>query len=389
MLRAIGLFIVAALAAGALYFVFVLPGQVERSLGAVEAHEPYAVSGEAEALHERLFIADLHADTLLWKRDPLARANRGHVDLPRLREGNVALQVFAATTKTPKNLNYEENTGDTDNIATLVKVQLWPMRTWSSPYQRALYIAQRLHRAATRDGDLLVIEDAGDLVELQRRRDAGDHDAVGGLLAIEGLHALDGDLAHVETLYDAGYRMMGITHFFDNALGGSLHGVSNAGLTDFGRDVVDKMDRLGIIIDLAHASTAVAEEVLERSPRPVVVSHTGFKGACDTPRNYPDALMVRIAEAGGLIGVGYWDAAACDISVDGVARSIVYGVNLVGANHVALGSDFDGATTTQFDTSELAALTDALLAQGLSEDQIAQVMGGNVARFLAEALPAE
>jgi len=388
MLRTVGLVVVALLLFAAGLVAFILPGRVERDANHVEPHDATLISAEAQALHDRLFVADLHADTLLWKRDPLRRANRGHVDLPRLQEGGVALQVFSVPTKAPSNLNYEENTGDSDIFALLVKVQLWPMRTWSSPYQRALYMAERLHKADDASDDLMFVGSQADMDTLLTARDSGD-DVVGGLLAIEGLHALDGELANVQALYDAGYRMMGITHFFDNRLGGSLHGVEQGGLTDFGRAVVAEMDRLNIIIDLAHASPAVTEEVLAMSPRPVVVSHTGLKGVCDTPRNYTDDMMVQITSQGGLIGMGYWDAAVCDISVEGVARSIAYAIELVGEDHVALGSDFDGGTTTEFDTSELAALTQALLTEGLNERQISKVMGGNVRHFLQAQLPAE
>ena len=97
--------------------------------------------------------------------------------------------------------------------------------------------------------------------------------------------------------------------------------------------------------------------------------------------------MQQIASRGGLIAVGYWDAAACGVTPASVAEAIAYGVKLIGAEHVALGSDFDGTVTTGFDTSELAALTDALLANGLNETQIRQVMGENMARFLGRYLP--
>jgi microsomal dipeptidase-like Zn-dependent dipeptidase len=99
--------------------------------------------------------------------------------------------------------------------------------------------------------------------------------------------------------------------------------------------------------------------------------------------------MQRIASQGGLIGIGYWEGAVCDISPAGIARSIVYAVNLVGEDHVALGSDYDGATQVAFDTSELAVLTDELLKAGLPEETIAKVMGGNLIRFLRANLPAD
>ncbi len=368
--------------------LMVLPGYVERGTNTIIPGEPFVVSDDARALHKELFIADLHADTLLWHRSPLTRADRGHVDVPRLREGNVALQVFPAVTKSPAGQNYEENTGDTDRITQLVIVQRWPPRTWNSLLERALYQSERLHRAAEKAPDeLKVLKSADDVVRLVEARIAGS-EIVGGLLAIEGLHALEGNADNVQVLFDAGFRMMGLHHFFDNELGGSLHGISNAGLTPLGREVVDKLDDLNVIIDLAHSSEAVVEEVLSQTWRPVVISHTGLKGACDSPRNIRDDLMKEIARRGGLIGIGYWDGAVCDPSPPSIVASIRYAVNLVGVDHVALGSDYDGATAVAFDTSQLAVLTQEMLDSGFEPDDIRQIMGGNVAVFLSKYLPA-
>ena len=121
---------------------------------------------------------------------------------------------------------------------------------------------------------------------------------VAALLGTEGSHALDGDLPNIQRLYDAGLRMMSLQHFFDNKLGGSLHGESNAGLTEFGRQAVLKMDALGIMIDVSHSSPQVVDDVLNLIDSPLIVSHTGFKGHCDRKRNISDALIARITERG-------------------------------------------------------------------------------------------
>jgi len=386
MLRYIGLtaaVLVAAFVAGAL----ALPGYLERTTNIVVPHEPYAVSSRAMSLHNTLFIADLHADTLLWRRDPLVRADRGHVDVPRLVHGNVALQIFAAVTKSPSGQNYESNSADSDTITYLAMAQRWPMATWSSLAERAHYQAEKLQRAeAAQPEQLKLVRTVSDLQKVVDDREDGKT-IVGGILATEGSHALDGDLTNISRLYEAGYRVMGLHHFFDNKLGGSLHGLNQSGLTPFGREAVERMIAEGIIIDLAHSSQAVARDVLAMTDKPVIVSHTGLKGICDTPRNFDDDLMQEIASGGGIIGVGYWDAAACDISPKGVAKVIEYGVDLVGADHIALGSDYDGATTVSFDTSEIAILTQEMLDANMSEETIAKVMGGNVLRFMLANLP--
>ena len=142
-----------------------------------------------------------------------------------------------------------------------------------------------------------------------------------------------------------------------------------------------------MIIDVAHSSEQVVRDVLARTDKPVIVSHTGLKGHCNTARNIPDDLMKAIADHGGLVGIGFWDGAICDPSPEGIASAIVYAVNFLGVDHVALGSDFDGTVTTPFDASELAALTQALVDADLSEDVIRAVMGENAIRFFSENLP--
>ena len=147
------------------------------------------------------------------------------------------------------------------------------------------------------------------------------------------------------------------------------------------------MIRLSIIIDVSHSSENVVRDVLDISTQPIVVSHTGFNGYCNSPRNISDDLMEAIAEKGGLIGVGFWDGAVCDNTPKSVAEAIRYGINLIGEDHVALGSDFDGTITPGFDSSELVAITHELLELGLSELQIKKVMGNNMLVFLQQNLP--
>jgi len=378
---------VATLLVAAVVFFAVAPGYVDNDMNRVLTTSPPSASAEAQAFHDQLFVADLHADQLLWARDPLVRSSRGHVDVPRLQEGNVGLQVFAVVTKTPRGINYESNTDETDNIRLLAMAQRWPIATWGSLRARAEYQAHRLHDAARRsDSTLTVITTREDFDAFLRRR-ATDPKLVAGLLAIEGLHALEGSLANVDTLYAAGFRMMGLTHFFDNELGGSAHGVSHSGLTPFGRDVVRRMEDLGIIVDLAHASDAMKDDVLAMAHRPVVVSHGGVAATCPGPRNLTDAQLLAIAKNGGLVGIGYWDGAVCEMTVPSIVRAMEHAAAIMGANHVALGSDFDGATIEPWDTRALALITEGLLQAGFVPDDVRRMMGGNVRDFLLQQLP--
>lgn len=378
----VGIILAIIIAIGLFVFYGVLPQRFDAKNNVVIPHEPYEVSDAARLLHGTIPVADLHADTLLWKRNPAKRQSRGHTDLVRLREGGVALQVFTAVTKVPPDMNLDENASDKDSLTLLMVAQAWPPRTWGSIYERAAYQAERLQKLERNaPNEFVFARSAGDV---QRALDEGK---LAGVYGIEGAHPLEGDLDNIARLYDKGLRVMGLQHFFDNELGGSLHGQSGAGLTPFGKQAVDAAVRQGMIIDVAHSSEAVVRDVLARTEKPVIVSHTGLKGHCDTARNIPDDLMQAIADHGGLVGVGYWEAAACSTTPEGIAAQIVYAIDLLGLEHVALGSDYDGAVTTGFDASELPALTEALINAGLTEDQIRAVMGGNAVRFFLEHLP--
>ena len=367
-----------------LLFFFVVPYTVATLMNGVRAPAPYRFDEAIGALHDRLTIVDLHADTLLWGRDPNLRARTGHIDLPRLLSAGVKIQVFSAVTKTPRGLNFEHNSPDSDNITALAIAQRWPVRTWNDLTERALYQAHRLQRLETEsNGDFKIIKNRAGLASLLAERKG----RVGGLLAIEGMHALAGEPQNLARLYEAGYRMMGLTHFFDNALGGSAHGKSKGGLTSFGRDLISEMEAMGILVDLAHAAPRLIDDVLAIATRPVVVSHTGVKGTCDRTRNLSDTQLRAIAANGGVVGIAYFEEAVCGTDADAVARAIRYTGELVGFEHVALGSDFDGAVTTPFDVTGLPLLWRALLQAGLTESDIAAVAGANVIRLLERTLP--
>ena len=347
-------------------------------------------SDSARALHARLTIVDLHSDALLWPRSLVKRGSRGHVDVPRLIDGRVAVQVFSAVTKVPAGLNYERNTDEKDRIGLLAAASGWPASSWTGQMPRAVVQAEKLREFAIRSrGRLVQVRTVTDLDLFLRFRARGDTNGVAAILAMEGLHALHGVLPRLDTLFTEGYRIGGLTHFFDNEIGGSSAGVAKGGLTDFGRQVIARMEELGMIVDLAHASPALIADVLKVARKPVVVSHTGVQATCDGPRNLGDEALRAIAANGGVVGIGYWDAAVCDITPAGIARAIRHAVGVAGISHVGLGSDFDGATTTAFDTSQLVLVTDALLKEGFAPADIEAVMGGNVLRVLRAGLPAK
>lgn len=381
LLGVVGLLLVAA--AG---FFALAPGIVEKGRNKVESGDLPEVTPETEELHASLRVVDMHADTLLWKRDLLDRGDRGHVDLPRLQAGNVALQVFGSVTKSPKGQNYDANSADTDNITLLTFAQLQPPRTWTSLLERALYHAEKLERFEKDSaGELRIVRTGDDVRRLLADRETGEQ-VTGAMLALEGLQPLEGKAANLQRLYDAGYRMAGFTHFFDNEVSGSRHGEEEGGLTDLGREVLAEMERLGMVVDIAHASRDAVAELLRTATRPVVSSHGGVQATCEVNRNLTDAELRGVARTGGVVGIGYWDGALCEVSAEAVAEAVAHVRDLVGIEHVGLGSDFDGSVTTQWDASQLAVVTQALVDRGFTEDEIRAVVGGNVLRVLEEGL---
>src|SRR5215510_1298838 len=292
-------------------FFFFVPGYVGRQMNVTLNPPPYAASEQAKALHKTLLVADLHADTLMWNRDLLEKGSWGHVDLPRLIEGNVAVQAFTVVTKTPRGMNIESNTGDTDNITLLALAERWPVASWTNLTERALYQARRLGEAAARsNGRLTILRTRQDVANFLERRKK-ETEIVGGFLGIEGAHALSGDVNNLDRLYDAGFRMIGMAHFFDNEMAGSAHGVAKYGLTDKGRELVRRMEEKRVFVDLAHASPKVIEDVLGMATRPVIVSHTGVKATCDNMRHLSDDQLKAISKNGGIVGIGFWDTAVC------------------------------------------------------------------------------
>ena len=369
------------------FFVF-FPAQLDKQTNRLHDSTLPTISEKARALHAQLFIGDWHSDSLMWKRDLIDKHDYGHVDIPRLQQGNVALQMFTTVTKSPDGINYEANSTDaSDNITKLALVSLWPTNTWDSLAERALFQASKaLELADEFPEQVSLITSKSKLSQFLKQRDAHPK-LLGMLLGTEGSHALDGDLSNIQRLFNSGFRMMSLQHFFDNKLGGSLHGESGDGLTEFGQEALQKMQSLGIMVDVSHSSEQVVKDVLAISNQPLLVSHTGFHGHCPSARNISDDLMQQIAANKGLIAVGYWDGAVCEPTVTEIAKAIQYGIKLVGSEHIALGSDYDGATSVPFDTSQLIYLTQALLDLGLSELQIKQVMGGNMLQYLQLHLP--
>lgn len=343
-------------------------------------------SADALKLYEKLFVGDLHQDVLLWQKDFLKDENIGHLDLPRMQKANVGLQIFSVVTSVPKDANYDTNPRGPDSINLLAAGQWWPVNSWFDPFNRALYQADRFHDYVSRsDQKLVPIESRADLEKFVRERRPGQ---VGAFLSLEGLYpAEDLGVKALDVLIDRGYRMFALSHMSDSYFGGSAHGEKKMGLTEKGREIVEHLKQKGMVIDLAHASDALIDDLLKIEGLKLVYSHAGLREVCNTPRNLSDERLKQLGERGILIGVGFWKRVICGEEVERIGRAIKHAIKLAGVENVALGSDFEGSVAIPFDVTGLPILVDELLQQGLTEDQITKVFGQNQLQFFLKNLP--
>jgi membrane dipeptidase len=383
-----------------------------------------------QALHLDLFVVDLHGDTMMWDRDLLERSDYGHIDLPRLIEGNVGLQVFSIATRTPYGLTSmfgSCNHPDGFNAVRLLHGQQSDQMTaWGNAEAEFMRQVTRLksfieesndrHEADPLDPYLMLITNAGDFALLIQRRVHERKPVVGVILALEGAHWIGTEgmsdnviRAKTRDLYDAEIRMVGATHRYDNALGYSSEGCHDDTVVPDnpeGRAVFyQEAEELGMILDLSHSGTIEQDFDGSRIREPFVLSHIGFQEfcidhdeRCNEPRNLTDQTLRSIGEHGGLMGVGFWPQAVGE-NVESIvgafnhAYRALQGVVVDPADHLAIGSDFDGSIEAPFDASGHGVLTAALLrndAEGAlpnDETTIRKVAGVNACFMLATQLP--
>lgn len=321
---------------------------------------------EAHAFHRRCFVVDGHCDTALRLVEGASLADdagTGHVDLPRLETGGVDLQIFALWVDAPRRRGgYAGRCLDLLD-AVVREVDAHP---------------QRLHLVQS-------CEDLGNIRETGR---------IGVLLSIEGGEPLEGSLAALRAFFRLGVRAMGLTWNGRNELADGVgEAASRGGLTAFGRAVVREMNRLGMVVDVSHLAEPGFWDVLEISEHPVIASHSNARAVCDHVRNLTDEQIRALASRGGVMGMNFCPdflRPGGDATMDDVLRHIDHIVDLVGPEHVGLGSDYDGIDDTPRgleDVSRLPRLTEALLARGYNEESVQAILGGNFLRVFQQVLP--
>ncbi|MFH1047121.1 MAG: dipeptidase [Patescibacteria group bacterium] len=330
----------------------------------------YFGSPRSHELHQLYPPIDLHADTLMWMRSvgydigrrhqPLLPRSAwcGHLDLPRLNDINAGAQFFGIATSPIK----------FSGLYRLANEQIDQLKFACDRYPQRLMLAQ-------------------DTDDVKRANSSGK---VAAFLSLEGAHFLEGDIKKLYRLAERGLRTFGLVHFTPNAAAWPNFGLmtdDRAGLSNFGRRLVYECDRLGILIDLAHANLPAFMQVCAMSHRPVIVSHTGVKGVCPHRRNIDDEQLRAVAETGGVVGIMYEPRYLGGADLAAVMAHLRHAINVAGEEHVALGSDWDGMITPVRGLEhigKLPNLTEAMVNAGWSEKRIGGILRENILRVLRE-----
>jgi membrane dipeptidase len=335
-----------------------------------------AWEAEARALHRAAYVADAHADSLLWNRDLGRRQRSGHLDFVRLAETGVRLQVFTVVT---------HGFPFVGGFRAFAALRGWPRSAARSPWTRALWQIERLKGFCAAGGARL----ATDPESLQAAERGGQLACV---LGIEGAHALEGRVDRVEELARRGVAFLGLTHLASNELGGSSFPTrGRRGLTPLGAQVVQAMGSLGLAVDVAHASRRLLEALLAQREARVFCSHTGVAALGPAWRNLEDRALRAIAERGGVIGILFGTPYLGSRRLEAVVGHIEHAISVAGEEAVCLGSDFDGFVPLprgMRDVTDLWKVTALLLARGHPRPRIERILGGNLRRFLGEILAA-
>src|SRR5580765_2380163 len=368
-----------------------------------------AQAPNARDVHDRAIVIDTHADTtqrLIFdpKFNIAERHGDGNIDIPRMREGGLDALFFSIWVPS-------EVTGPT-------------------AVRRALDQIDAVREAVrTHPHDLMLATTAADV-----RKAAADH-KIAALMGMEGGHMIDDDLRLLRVYAALGVRYMTLTHFKNNNWAdSSTDQAAHNGLTAFGKDVVREMNRLGVVVDISHVADKTFYDALEVSKAPVMASPSSVRAIANHPRNMTDDMMRALARNGGVMMINYHAGflseefrvasekksgnvveamaamskkcggdEACStleseridheamakgelpkVTWEKIVEHIDHAVKVAGADHVGLGSDFDGATMPlgMEDASKLAKLTDALLKKGYSEADIQKILGGNILRVM-------
>jgi len=317
---------------------------------------------DAVALHRDSIVFDAHCDTLLaiqaGERGLAERSAQGHIDLPRLLEGGVTAQVFAL----------------------FLQDHYLP----AGAARQTLRLLDTLYGALAEHAAQLVL--ALQAKDIERTKE--DH-KVAAVIGFEGAEALEGDLGLLRVFHRLGLRLLTVAWSRRNqAADGVAEAVTGGGLTNFGRQLVEECNRLGIILDISHLAPAGVSDVLEASAAPVIASHSNAQALCPHARNLTDEQLVGVARSGGVVGITFVPAFIQQeeeqANLDRLLDHVDHIVGVAGIDHVGLGSDFDGfgpgAPQGLEDVTCMPGITAGLLERGYSPADVRSILGLNFLR---------
>ncbi len=313
---------------------------------------------------KKYFTVDAHTDVLLrCIKDNIELGKRlslGHVDIPRLKEGNVKLQFFAI----------------------FVESKYKPEKA----LKQAILMIERFYEELEKNKeDLVLIKNLSDLQKIE------NNDKIGVLLSIEGGEPIETNLELLDFFYRLGVRAMGLTWNERNMIAnGAGEWGMLGGLSKFGREVVQRMNKLGMIVDVSHITPPGFWDVIEISEKPIIASHSNAYALCNHPRNLTDLQIKALAENGGVVGINFYSKflnASGKSTLKDIIRHIDYIVELVGPDHVGMGSDFDGISSWPeeiYDASRFPVIFEELEKRGYKEKDIKKIAGENFLRVIRE-----
>ena len=350
------------------------------SFVSVVAMSAAAVSPRAARVHAAAIVIDTHIDTTqmllrdgwdFFARHPSARPDGNHVDYPRMREGGLDAAFFS--------------------------IYMPGTVTGPDAVKRALVMIDAVKRLAEQHPNEIAL--ATTAAEVRAAAKAGK---VAALMGMEGGHMIDDNLSVLRDYARLGVRYLTLTHSVNTTWADSSGDKpAHDGLTDFGKDVVREMNRLGMMVDISHVADKTFWDALEVSRAPLLASHSSCRALSGHPRNMTDDMIKALAAKGGVIQINYSTsfldndlyeaiqrnvppAERPKVSWEKIVEHVDHAVKLVGATHVGLGSDFDGTTVPvgMEDVAQLPKITEALLAKGYSEQDVTNILGGNLLRLM-------
>jgi membrane dipeptidase len=334
----------------------------------------------ASSIHSKSIVVDTHNDTIgnmmagpasqlrdfSLKRALGERSDEGQIDIPRIKEGGVDCLVFAMCVSNP---TYR-----------------------ARRLRRLLQMLDVFYSEVEKNSDQIALT-----TTFQEILDTVKEGKIAAVISVEGGEALEGDIGVLRVMYKLGVRMLTLTHFPRNELGDGSRDDSGSHLTDFGIAVLEEMNKLGMIVDVSHLNETGFWDVMEKTDNPVIASHSNCKEFSDHHRNLTSeqikALVkkegvMNLSYCGGFIKQGVTRDNLNEVGLDEWLNHVDYLVNLVGSNHIGLGSDFDGGCgfSGMDDVTKVPKVTRGLMTRGYSDEDIEKILGRNNLRVFKHVL---